>query len=160
MRDKAAQWRNRLKPMLLELGFQRYNIIDPVERQPQGEYQELDRLRDANEWGEFEALAKKIVAHDLRYVDLCDILIGHLFYGVQTCGTWDEIFMACLERKPVFLAMENWREKAPGWIIGRNGYEMMHNNIEEVVENLCRLKGGEWKPKGWRPLDERYEINV
>jgi len=145
--------------MLLDLGFQKYNIIDPVERQPKGEYEELDRLREANKWDEFEALTKKIVGHDLRYVDLCDILISHLFYGVQTCGTWDEIFMACLQRKPVFTVMENWCEKCPGWLIGRIGHEMMHDSIEEVVESLKCLQRGEWRPRGWRPLDERYEIN-
>lgn len=159
MRDKQAHWRNRLKPMLLDLGFQKKNIVDPVERQPEGEYQELDRLRGERDWDGFQALAKKIVQHDLRYVDLCDILVGHLFHGVQTCGTWDEVFMACLQRKPVFLAMNEWQDKCPAWIVGRIGHEMMHENIEEVVENLKRLQRGEWKPKGWRPLDERYEID-
>ena len=145
--------------MLLNLGFQSFNIIDPVARQPEGEYQRLDSLRAENKWDEFEALAKHIVAHDLRYVDLCDIQIAHLFRGISTCGTWDEIFMACMIRHPVFIVMENWKEVAPSWIIGRNGHEMMHNNLEEVIENLRRLQRGEWKPKGWRPLDERYDID-
>jgi hypothetical protein len=145
--------------MLETLGFQKKNIIDPVERQPAGEYQELDRLRADEDWDGFMALAKKIISHDLRYVDHSDFLLCHLFYGVQTCGTWDEVFMARLERKPVFVMMENWKEKAPGWLIGRVGYEMMNENMEEVIERLREIQRGDWKPKGWRPLDERYEIH-
>jgi len=159
-RDTAADWRNDIKPRLVALGFNEENIVDPVKRQPEGEYEAIDRARAIGNWADVDRITGEIVNHDLRFVDLCDFLICHLFEGVLTCGTWDEIFMASQQRKPVFIIMKDWREKAPSWLFGRFGHAMMHEDIDEVVNRLRNIRDGmEPPPEGWRNLyDRTYTI--
>ena len=152
-RDTAAYWRNEIKQKLVSIGFNEENIVDPVKRQPEGEYEAIDRARAIGNWSEVDRITKEIVHHDLRFVDDCNFLICHLFDGVLTCGTWDEIFMASLQRKPVFIIMKNWQEKAPSWLFGRFGHAMMHEDIDEVINRLRNIRDGmEPVPKGWRNL--------
>ena len=152
-RTTAPVWRNEIKPKLVLIGFNEENIIDPVERQPKGEYEAIDRARALRNWADVDKITKEIVCHDLRFVDDCNFLICHLFDDVITCGTWDEIFMASLQRKPVFIIMKDWQDKAPSWLFGRFGHSMMHDSIDDVVNRLRNIRDGmEPPPKGWRNL--------
>jgi hypothetical protein len=158
-RDDCHIWRDDITQRLIELGFDEECIIDPVKRQPRGEYQALDTYRAMNKWDNFEELAKRIVSQDLRYVDVSDVLIAHLFPNVKTCGTWDEIFTACLQRKPIFVVMENWREHVSSWLIGRVGHDMMFDSMDEVIRYLELMKSGiAKKPKGWRNINEVHHV--
>ena len=158
-RDDCHVWRDDLTKKLIDIGFDAECIIDPVKRQPDGEYKALDAFREMNQWDDFEELAKRIVGQDLRYVDVSDVLIAHLFPAVKTCGTWDEIFTACLQRKPIFVIMKDWREHVPSWLIGRVGHEMMFDTLDEVIKYLKLMRDGHArKPKGWRNINEVHHV--
>ena len=155
-RATAPIWRNEIKSKLVAVGFDKENIIDPVERQPSGEYEAIDEARAANRWADVDRITREIVNHDLRFVDLCDILICHLFPNVVTCGTWDELFMASSQRKPVFIIMDNWQENVPSWLFGRFGHEAMHSSVDEVINRMRNIRDGmEPLPEGWRNLHDR-----
>jgi hypothetical protein len=141
------------------IGFSAENIVDPVIRQPRGEVELIRDCKDRGDFRALEELGRQLIKLDLRFVDVSDFLIVHLFPGIETCGTWDELFEARRQRKPVFVINPVPLEDTSIWLMGRVGLDQIFKTKEEVVERLRQIRDGEVAPpSGWRNIYERATV--
>jgi len=106
-----------------------------------------------DKWGEAKAFTKVIRREDLRGVDWADIVIVNLDIDSRPCGTYDEVFTAYRESKPVYIIMAGDRTKydIPSWLVSYiEGPEDIFDNLEDCVERLIQLDRGEF------PFDARF----
>jgi len=154
-REDCHVWRDKMTDKLIVAGFNRNNIIDPVARTPEKEWQDCSTARKHNCYDVLEKIAQKIIKTDLRYVDVTDFVIVHLFDGVRTCGTWDELFLARTQRKPVFVIHPGGVKNASVWLIGRVGANQIFSSMDEVIDRLNAIRVGKVNPPlGWRNIYE------
>jgi len=61
---------------------------------------------------------KPIRCVDLRMVDISDFIIVNLDMDVHACGTYEEIFLANRQKKPILIHVEQGRNAVPDWLLG------------------------------------------
>jgi len=79
------------------------------------------RRRKSKAEGKLDEVSKEMkpIRHvDLRMVDISDFLIVNLDLDIHACGTYEEIFLANSQKKPVLLHVEQGRNSVPDWLIG------------------------------------------
>jgi hypothetical protein len=156
--ENCNDWRKNITAKLVKLGFNKDNIINPVDRRLAVEHR-IDYFKKMKMWSHLEHVGDQVIKKDLRYVDVTDIVIVHFFEGVETAGTWDEIFTARNQRKPVFVIMPGGlTEKTSVWLLGRVGRHQIFSNMDEVMERLRAIRDDDIAPpRGWRNI--HYETD-
>jgi len=105
--DFGADWRNKITPFLKEKNVK---VFDPLKHSYWGT-DDVDtikrpKMKKMEEEGRFIELRKEMkdLNHwDLRSVDLSSFLIVNYDNSVHMCGTYEEIFKASSQCKPVLL---------------------------------------------------------
>lgn len=150
----GIQWRRRLKDRSVELGLN-INWIDPTEK-PKGLLQEdnvlYNKIKASKDWGQLTRLVKQIRREDLRCVDLSDFLIVRMDKNVHACGTYDELYTAEDQQKPILMISVGGKEALPGWLWAVVREEEIFDNEEQCLNYLVRLNSGEIK------LDDRWVL--
>lgn len=145
--DGGEGWRKIITPKLRKLGL---GVMDPTNSPVQLSYantatEELGKLKELRAKGDFYKLvlyAKEVVHHDLRMVDVADLLIIFINAKVPTIGTIDEFVTACNQKKPILIFCEQGLREMPLWIWGRIGSDykkVVCNDLDEVVEKLKKI---------------------
>lgn len=145
VKDCGVSWRKKWTPVLHSLGL---GVIDPTDK-PSSDIPEdiatRERMRVYKSEGKYDEVAnwvKQLVAIDLFYVDKSDIVITYLDMNEFPCGTFDEIFMAAGQQKPVIIVCPDGKGGIPNWLFGRLKHKLFFNNFEEMVEYLKRADAG------------------
>lgn len=132
-------WRKTITPRLQKMGV---GVIDPTNKPCQGVLED-DKTRQniakSRESGDYELVqnyVKQIVKTDLRFVDVSDFLIVYLDIKEFPCGTYDELFMACNQRKPVLIVCPYGKNKVPGWLWGRIPHELFFGSFDDMFQYL------------------------
>jgi len=154
-------WRKEITVKLIELGFTEKNIINPVDRRLAVEHR-ITYFKKMELWDQLEYVGDQVIKKDLRYVDVTDFVIVHFFKGVETVGTWDEIFTARNQRKPVFVITPNGLDaKTSVWLLGRVGRHQIFRSIDDVIERLRAIRDDDIDPpRGWRNIDNENDREV
>jgi len=133
-------WRREISEILKKMGVW---IFDPCNKPIQGfplegmaDWVRRKELLEEERYDEYAKEIKEIRCIDLRMVDVCDFLIGLIDLEIQTCGTWEEIFLANREKKPILLVIVQGKKKAPGWLFGTIPHQFIFNTFEELMEYL------------------------
>lgn len=133
--DAGTVWRMKIREDLNDLGLL---WLDPT-RKPINvglEDDESRRRRKTNKHsGDFAAVRaemKKIRHVDLRMVDICDFVIVNLDMDIHACGTYEEIFLANSQKKPVLIHVEQGKDVAPDWLFGTLPDEYIFSYWEEL----------------------------
>lgn len=131
-------WRQDLVPFLKEKNIV---VIDPTNKPKGGLNETADLGKQLQAWkeaGEFEKLVEyKSVRHwDLRYVDISDFLIVHINTDIFACGTFEEIFSANKQKKPVLIHAEHGLRSLPNWIFWTFPLEHLFEDWEELKNYL------------------------
>lgn len=158
VQDGGIGWRTMLRDQLSDLGI---HWLDPT-RKPINIASEDDisrkLRRKAKMIGDFEALVKEmkpIRCVDLRMVDICDWVAVDLNMDVHACGTYEEIFLANRQKKPVLIRVEQGKKAAPDWLFGTVPHEHIFSTWEEMFEyvrevaNGCTNNFGRWYFFDW-----------
>ena len=102
---------------------------------------------------------REICAIDLRLVDISDFLILYHDPNIPTCGTWHEMGMAILQRKPVLVLCPSGLDKIPLWLWGVGKYQEFFTSIEQLDSYLAHLAYdqniedlGRWKFLNWEKI--------
>jgi uncharacterized membrane protein len=89
---------------------------------------------------------KPIRRVDLRMVDICDFLIVNLDLDIHACGTYEEIFLANRQKKPILIHVEQGRNAVPDWLLGTVPEEYIFDSWDDLYDYLNRVNGDEeWK---------------
>jgi hypothetical protein len=75
----------------------------------------------------------------LRLVDISDFLIVNLDLDIHPCGTYEEIFWANRQKKPIIVHMVQGKQNAPDWLFGTIPHQMIFStwdDIKNYLENI------------------------
>lgn len=137
--DAGVGWRSDLRLALGDLGVL---WLDPTRKPIQiGVENEESRSlrRKVKALGNYEAVAremKPIRCVDLRMVDICDFLVVNLDLDIHACGTYEEIFLANRQKKPVFIHIEQGKRSTPDWLFATLPHSYFHSTWEGVANHI------------------------
>jgi nucleoside 2-deoxyribosyltransferase len=82
---------------------------------------------------------KTIRSVDLRLVDISDFLIVNLDLDIHPCGTYEEIFWANRQKKPIIIHMVQGKQSTPDWLFGTIPHEMIFSSWEDIKNYLVDI---------------------
>lgn len=137
VKDGGVGWRRRLIPELNKLGV---IVFDPTNKPTRGvgieDDKNRERIKDLKEQGRFEdaaELVKPIRTMDLRMVDLSDFVIANLDMESHACGSYEEIFLANRQKKPILVHIEQGKENAAHWLFGALPHQHIFSTWDDLV---------------------------
>lgn len=158
VKDDGVIWRREF----IELCNQNIvglHFFDPTNK-PKGlgsetgvEKTQMLKYLKGGKWAQAKKYSKQFRRYDLRGVDWADIVVAFIDINSHLCGTYDEVFTAYRESKPVFIILPDGCEKwqIPSWLVTYiEGPDDIFLSPEDVVEHLKRLNRGEYT------LDSRF----
>lgn len=134
-------WRDQVTKFLLERGAR---VVDPTKKASSKGLEDKDSreirkvYKDKGEYDKLAQIMKKVVSYDLRAVDE-SCIICRLDSRIHTCGTYHELAMAELQRKPILLFSTSGKNTLPDWIFGVVDLEHIFEDMEEMFSYLDRL---------------------
>ena len=113
-----------------EVGLEKYKIKDLL---AEGDWEA------ASEW------SHNVRHIDLRMIDKTDLYIVYIDLDAHLCGTYNELFEAESQQKPLFAIMKPpyKRKDFPAWLVSIFKEEEVFESIDECVEHLERINNGE-----------------
>jgi nucleoside 2-deoxyribosyltransferase len=140
--DRGNGWRDNITPFLEELGVVVFNPIKKptIVGKEDAETHKLKlKLKAQFKYDELSQLMKIIRSVDLRLVDISDFLIVNLDLDIHPCGTYEEIFWANRQKKPIIVHMVQGKQSAPDWLFGTIPHEMIFSSWETVKNYLLEI---------------------
>jgi nucleoside 2-deoxyribosyltransferase len=139
----GADWRNRMTPVLKEKGVR---VLDPLRHAYFGT-EELDnvkrprmeKLLHDEKVEELYDEMKEVIHWDLRSVDKSDFLLVNYDNSVHMCGTYEEIFKANCQCKPVLLVLNCKRNELSKWMHGRFPPSHMFESWDDLLVYLEKV---------------------
>lgn len=137
--DRGSGWRDAITPFLESLDIIVFNPIKKpthigLEDESVGIYKR--DLKKEKKYDELSHLMKTIRSVDLRLVDISDFLIVNLDLDIHPCGTYEEIFWANRQKKPIIINMVQGKHNAPDWLFGTIPHDMIFSSWEEIKNYL------------------------
>jgi nucleoside 2-deoxyribosyltransferase len=140
--DRGNGWRDKITPFLESLGVVVFNPIkkpSSIGMEDEITHQHKSVLKSKEQYDELSALMKSIRSVDLRLVDISDFLIVNLDLDVHPCGTYEEIFWANRQKKPIIIHMVQGKQKAPDWLFGTIPHRMIFSSWDEIESHLYHI---------------------
>jgi len=144
--DRGVAWRDNITPFLESLNIEVFNPLKkPLEIGAETENAHFQKIKYKSEerYDEISNMMKIIRTTDLRLVDICNFLVVNLDLDVHPCGTYEEIFWANRQKKPILIHMEQGKKNAPDWLFGTIPHQMIFSNWNEIKEYLKKIDSGE-----------------
>lgn len=161
VKDDGIGWRKDFRSKCSDLPFV---ILDPTDKPAQVGGQEtglekhrLNKLMDDRDWASAAEWSREVRHIDLRMVDRSDLYIIMIDIETHLCGTYNELFEAERQQKPLFGIMSEGYTKwdIPRWLISIFREDEVFNSVQECVDHLRKIHNGELE------MDERWlGINV
>lgn len=140
--DRGNGWRDNITPFLESLGVTVFNPIkkpSAIGMEDSSTHNFKSKLKQESNYDELSKLMKVIRSVDLRLVDISDFLIVNLDLDVHPCGTYEEIFWANRQKKPIIIHMVQGKNSAPDWLFGTIPHQMIFSNWDEIKEYLYHI---------------------
>ena len=155
--DNGVGWRKYIKE---ECKKKQINIVffDPCDKpndlgsEVGVEKTKVRELIDNDKWIEARKYVKTFRHYDLRAIDWSDFVIVKIDITSHLCGTYDEIFLAERELKPIFVIMgeEQTKYDIPTWLISFINENEIFSSEDECIKHLIEINDGSIL------LDERW----
>jgi nucleoside 2-deoxyribosyltransferase len=139
VKDRGKGWRDEITPFLEKLGVIVFNPIKKptiIGQEDERTHRYKIKLKNEKNYDELSQLMKVIRSVDLRLVDISDFMIVNLDLDVHPCGTYEEIFWANRQKKPIIVHMVQGKQKAPDWLFGTIPHEMIFSSWLEIRNYL------------------------
>ena len=101
------------------------------------------KLKKNKRYDELSSMMKIIRSVDLRLVDISDFLIVNLDLDIHPCGTYEEIFWANRQKKPIIIHMVQGKEHAPDWLFGTVPHQMIYSDWNDIYGYLEHINSSE-----------------
>jgi nucleoside 2-deoxyribosyltransferase len=144
--DRGATWRDSITPFLQNLGVVVFNpITKPTSIGMEDKQSHIikTKLKQSYRYDELTVIMKTIRRVDLRLVDISDFLIVNLNLDIHPCGTYEEIFWANRQKKPIIIHMEQGKQHTPDWLFGTIPHQMIFSSWDEIKDYLVHINSSE-----------------
>lgn len=159
--NDGVAWRRSIAEFLRQRGVV---VLDPTEKpintdgipsEIGEEKRKTQALKASGQFEEFRVVAKKIRSVDLRMTDIADFLVVYLDLSIPMCGTWEELFNANRQKKPILVIVKGGPSGAPLWLHGTIHFKYMFDNLEETKGFIQGIDEGMIEMDGrWQLLDQ------
>jgi hypothetical protein len=150
----GVSWRRQIIDLVRQEDIN-INFLDPTNK-PKGLMPEekgvYHNLRSTKDWAGLQKYVKRIRRDDLRCVDLSDFMIVCIDRRIHACGTYDELFTAEDQQKPVLIISIGGKEELPGWLFAVVRLEEIFDSVEDCVAYLKDINNGT------QPVDDRWVL--
>jgi nucleoside 2-deoxyribosyltransferase len=143
--DGGKEWRDSITPMLRGLGL---SVINPLNKPTEAGIENQEtvkykyRLKSNKNYDKLSEIMKEIRSIDLRMVDISDFLIVNLDIATHPCGTYEEIFWANRQKKPILIRMVQGKNKTPDWLFGTIPHKFIFDSWDEMFYYINRINTG------------------
>lgn len=140
--DRGNGWRDDITPFLQDLGIVVFNPIKKptiVGKEDAQTHKLKIKLKAEKKYDELSEVMKVIRSVDLRLVDISDFLIVNLDLDIHPCGTYEEIFWANRQKKPIIVHMVQGKQSAPDWLFGTIPHEMIFSSWNGIKIYLSQI---------------------
>lgn len=140
--DRGQQWRDNITPFLESLGLKVFDPLKkPIEIGAENEeaFTVKKYLKDSENYDALSSLMKTVRGVDLRLVDISDFVIVHMDLNVHMCGTYEELFLANRQKKPIIVHMTQGKKEAPDWLFGTIPHDMIFSCWDGVKDYLLYI---------------------
>ena len=140
--DRGATWRDNITPFLENMGVV---VFNPITKPTNTGLEDKDshviktKLKQKERYDELSEMMKVIRRVDLRLVDISDFLIVNLDLDIHPCGTYEEIFWANRQKKPIIIHMVQGKQSAPDWLFGTIPHQMIFSSWESIENYLLHV---------------------
>lgn len=140
--ETATNWRRDMGHFLKELGV---IFLDPTNKPVKGLSEDLEcinnreKLKQEGKYDELSKIVRKVRTFDLRCVDLASFIVAYINVDVHLCGSWEEIFLANRQKKPIIMMVEGGKQKTPSWVFGAINHNLIFSNWDEVKTYLLHI---------------------
>ena len=137
--DGGEEWRSRLRRDLQHLEI---NWLDPTNKPIDigKEDKESRKIRNQakkdGDWALVASEMKPIRCVDLRMVDVCDFVVVYIDISVHACGTYEEVFLANRQKKPVLFVIEQGKEQTPNWLLAAFPGDYFFSSWDDLCDYL------------------------
>ena len=106
LNDCGVQWRELITPKLESYGL---TVLDPTRKTTDGiseigdDKNKFREICKKESWQELTEVFAPVARWDLRSVDKADFIIVNYDASVPSVGTWHEIVVANIQRKPILV---------------------------------------------------------
>ena len=144
--DRGKGWRQEITPFLESLGI---IVFNPITKPTESGLEDNDthlvktKLKKKKRYEELSSMMKVIRSVDLRLVDISDFLIVNLDLNIHPCGTYEEIFWANRQKKPIIIHMEQGKEHTPDWLFGTVPHQMVYSDWNDIYGYLEHINSSE-----------------
>jgi hypothetical protein len=158
----GADWRKKVQKELEKMDIIVYNPFNKPFINSRRENKKTHFwLKGLMHSGKYDKVAKymaEVRREDLRIVDLSDYIFVYIDPKVYTVGSFEEMFWANREKKPIFLVVEGGKKETPFWLMAVLPSRFIYNNIDEALEMIKRIDSGQKKldSNRWRLLKLKY----
>lgn len=140
-------WRELVRGELSKIGCRSLNPLDKPISNVDLEEQENVGARHAwkaeGNFHKLKALMEPIRAADLRLVDKSDFIVAYLDNTIQTCGTWEEIFVGNRLKRPVLIVCKQGVKALSDWIFGTLPLEHLFDDFPSLFSYVRSIDSGE-----------------
>lgn len=144
--DRGTTWRDAITPFLEDMGV---IVFNPITKPTTTGMEDHDshviktKLKQKERYDELSEMMKVIRRVDLRLVDISDFLVVNLDLDIHPCGTYEEIFWANRQKKPIIIHMEQGKKHAPDWLFGTIPHQTIFSSWDDVKEYLSHINSAE-----------------
>lgn len=157
VKDYGAKWRDWITPKLRELGV---GVLNPLHKPIHTQYHEDSALQtvkkdliEKKDYNTLSKIMKEVVRADLRMVDKADFLVAYVDMTAHMCGSYHEIVIASIQRKPVLLVCKQGKINLSPWVFGIMNHENFFDRFEDMLEYLKYVNTTMHEIKGWHFFD-------
>jgi nucleoside 2-deoxyribosyltransferase len=140
--DRGHGWRDNISDFLIPLGVEIFNPLkkpNEVGSEDDNVAIKKAQLKKEKKWEELSIMMKKIRTTDLRMVDVCDFLVVYLDLDTHPCGTYDEVFLANSQKKPILIHIKQGKENTPDWMFGVISHDFFFSDWKSLQEYLLHV---------------------
>ena len=76
-------------------------------------------------------------------LDISDFLIVNLDLDTHPCGTYEEIFWANRQKKPIIIHTVQGKEHTPDWLFGTVPHQMIYSDWNDIYGYLEHINSSE-----------------
>lgn len=158
----GRSWREKITEDLKEIGVICYDPYNKPFEVDLDETEDLNALmkqwRAQGDYDKVTSKMKDIRSFDLALVDKADFIIAYFDPSQMTCGTWEEVFWANRQKKPIFFVVKGGKKACPLWMFGTIPHKYIYESFEEVLSVLKDIDSGKIliDSKRWRLLKESF----
>lgn len=140
--DGGVEWRRRLQAAHSDL---KIVWLDPTDKPIDIGVEDAEsraRRHDAKAHGRYDEVTAEINPIrrvDLRLVDICDWMPVNIDLEVHATGTYEEVFLANRQKKPILARVEQGKRNAPDWLFATIPHQLIFDSWEAMGDYLRHI---------------------